>query len=75
MKTLKRNKSIRAYAKGYQSGVCGKTKDFCPYSYGDVRQAWLTGWREGRTDNWDSLIGVSGLHKQAMIRGLAHQHI
>ena len=27
------------------------------------RQNWLSGWREGRSDQWDGLTGVSGVHK------------
>lgn len=67
MKTQKRDSSIRAYKKGYQAGLCGKSKDSCPVSQYPGKQEWLTGWREGRKDNWDGLTGVSGISKMAEV--------
>lgn len=63
MKTHKRDTSVRAYKKGYQAGVHGKAKDACPLHQEPGRQEWLSGWREGRQDNWDGLTGVSGVSK------------
>lgn len=63
MKRQKRDKSDRAYTKGYQTGVSGRSKDICPHVEPQLRQAWLSGWREGRIDNWDGMIGVSGVHR------------
>ncbi|MBR9912656.1 MAG: ribosome modulation factor [Gammaproteobacteria bacterium] len=53
MKTQKRNQSDRAYTKGYQAGIEGRSRSLCPHETGNTRQNWLTGWREGRTDHWD----------------------
>lgn len=63
MNTQKRNRSERAFTKGYSNGVNGKSKELCPHSNdGDNRVAWMAGWREGRSNNWDGLTGVSGIH-------------
>ena len=63
MRRQKRDKNIRAYDKGYQAGVAGRSSDFCPHTDDVHRQNWLSGWREGRSDQWDGLTGVSGVHK------------
>jgi ribosome modulation factor len=63
MRRQKRDLTERAFHKGYQAGVSGRAKDSCPHENGEPRQHWLTGWREGRTDQWDGYTGVSGIHK------------
>ena len=63
MKRQKRDRSDRAFTKGYQTGVSGRSKDICPHAEPQLRQAWLSGWREGRTDNWNGFMGVSGVHR------------
>ncbi|MCR8922891.1 ribosome modulation factor [Dasania sp. GY-MA-18] len=63
MRRQKRDQSERAFQKGYMAGVNGKNKEQCPHEQEAIRQQWLTGWREGRTDQWDGYTGVSGLHK------------
>ena len=66
MRRQKRDLSERAYQKGYLAGVNGKHKERCPHEQEQIKQQWLTGWREGRTDQWDGYTGVSGLHKIEM---------
>jgi ribosome modulation factor len=66
MKRQKRDMTERAYAKGYQVGVSGKSKDLCPDTNHDT---WMSGWRDGRADNWDGFTGISGLHKQQTLNG------
>ncbi|MGK0440540.1 MAG: ribosome modulation factor [Pseudohongiellaceae bacterium] len=66
MKRQKRDHSERAFQKGYMAGVSGKNKENCPHEQEMMKQQWLTGWREGRTDQWDGYTGVSGLHKVAV---------
>ncbi len=61
MRRQKRDKHDRAFARGYQLGVHGKSKDLCPYQDTDTRQSWLSGWRTGREDNWDGFIGTAGV--------------
>lgn len=63
MKRLKRDPLERAFLRGYQFGISGKSRDHCPFSQPPTRQAWLNGWQEGRDDNWDGLIGAAGLHR------------
>jgi len=63
MKRQKRDIDQRAFNKGYQIGVSGKSKSLCPNTTQTAQQNWLSGWREGRGDNWDGLTGVSGIHK------------
>jgi len=63
MRRQKRDMTERAFSKGYQAGSSDRHKEASPNDNGDVRQQWLTGWREGRTDQWDGYTGVSGIHK------------
>ena len=61
MKRQKRDKSSRAFTRGYQAGVSGRSKDSCPYTETIPRQTWLSGWREGRTDFAQGMLGVSSI--------------
>ncbi len=53
MKRQKRNLVERAFSKGYQAGYNGRSRSLCPHISGSTRQQWLSGWSEGRVDNWD----------------------
>ena len=66
MKRKKRDLSDRAFQKGYSAGVNGKNKGHCPHEQENMKQQWLTGWREGRSDQWDGFTGVSGIHRVEM---------
>ncbi|GAB3307182.1 ribosome modulation factor [Haliea atlantica] len=63
MKKQKRDMGSRAFDRGYRAGLSGRSADLCPHGNEEQRQAWITGWREGRVDQWDGLTGVSGVHK------------
>lgn len=63
MRRQKRDISDRAYKRGYHAGLSGKSKSQCPTETPAAKQQWLSGWRDGRIDNWDGMIGVSGIHK------------
>jgi ribosome modulation factor len=63
MRRQKRDMNSRAFDRGYQAGLGGRSLDFCPHVEEAHRQSWVTGWREGRSDQWDGLTGVSGVHK------------
>lgn len=62
MRRQKRDVEHRAFLRGYMAGVQGRSKDLCPE--GSSHNSWITGWREGRTDQWDGYVGVAGIHKQ-----------
>jgi ribosome modulation factor len=53
MKRQKRNQIERAFSKGYNAGIEGRSRSLCPHENGNIRQTWLSGWREGREDHWD----------------------
>ena len=63
MRRQKRDMNIRAYDRGYQAGLSGRSIDFCPHVEEEHRLNWVSGWREGRYDQWDGFTGVSGVHK------------
>lgn len=48
MKSQKRDRGERAYSRGYQAGLQGRSRDACPFPHQDLHQTWLNGWREGR---------------------------
>ena len=57
MHRSKRDPSTKAYAKGYNAGLTGRSRDNCPYGEAsntsqDIRQNWLSGWREAKTAQW-----------------------
>ena len=63
MRRQKRDMNDRAFDRGYQAGVSGRSNDFCPHSDDVHRQNWLSGWREGRCDQWDGLTGISAVQR------------
>lgn len=63
MRRQKRDRSSRAFERGYRAGLSGRSSEICPHSDEENRQYWMSGWREGRADQWDGLTGVSGVHK------------
>lgn len=56
MKRQKRDRQNRAYSKGYQAGIAGRSKEQCPYSNVEVKSEWLGGWREAISDKQDGLF-------------------
>ena len=63
MKRQKRDMGNRAFDRGYQAGVSGRSMDLCPHENEQQRMNWISGWREGRSDQWDGMTGVSGVHR------------
>lgn len=63
MKKQKRNPENKTFTRGYRAGAERKSKDLAPV--GTSNAIWMAGWREGRADNWDGLIGVSAIHKMS----------
>ena len=56
MKRQKRDRHGRAYSRGYQAGVSGRSKEICPYQNTEVKAEWLGGWREAVSDKQQGLI-------------------
>ena len=67
MKRQKRDMRDRAFSRGYQAGVTGRSRDLCPHEQQSVSEEWMRGWREGRTDNWDGFSSVTAVHKAMQI--------
>lgn len=63
MKRQKRNQIERAFSKGYQAGIDGRSRSLCPHDNGNTRQNWLTGWREGREDHWNGFNRAAAAQK------------
>ena len=68
MRRQKRQKSNRAFTRGYQCGVDGKSRDICPFHDEESRLAWVAGWRTGREDNWDGFVGTAGVSSAGAFR-------
>ncbi|MFZ5756109.1 MAG: ribosome modulation factor [Pseudomonadota bacterium] len=53
MKRQKRDRGERAYSRGYQAALQGRSPESCPFQMGDfMRQTWLNGWRAGKETTW-----------------------
>ncbi len=63
MKRPKRDMNQRAFEKGYQMGLSGRSSELCPHNLGQQQFNWMQGWREGRADQWDGLNSATGCHK------------
>lgn len=63
MKRQKRDQTERAFTKGYQAGIDGRSRSICPHENGSARQQWLNGWRESRVDQWDGLNRLAQVQK------------
>ncbi|MFJ6829553.1 ribosome modulation factor, partial [Pseudomonas sp. NPDC090964] len=51
MSRLKRDPLERAFLRGYQYGVHGKSSELCPFTITSVIQSWINCWREVRGDH------------------------
>ena len=71
MKRQKRDQTERAFVKGYQAGIDGRSKSLCPHESGLARQQWLNGWRESRIDQWDGYSRLAQVQKVNNIHALA----
>ena len=68
MKRQKRDQTERAFVKGYQAGIDGRSKSLCPHESGEARQQWLNGWRESRIDQWDGYSRLAQVQKVSNIQ-------
>jgi len=71
MKRQKRDPAERAFIKGYQAGIDGRSRSICPHEASDARQQWLNGWRESRTDQWDGLNRMAQIQKLTNLQPMA----
>jgi ribosome modulation factor len=71
MKRQKRDQTERAFVKGYQAGIDGRSKSLCPHETGQARQQWLNGWRESRIDQWDGYSRLAQVQKVNNIHPMA----
>ncbi|MEM1142125.1 MAG: ribosome modulation factor [Pseudomonadota bacterium] len=62
MRRQKRDMNTRAFERGYQAGISGKSSETCPHLSEEPRIHWISGWREGHADHLDGYLGVSGIH-------------
>ena len=67
MKSQKRSHSDRAYAKGYQAAISGRSWSSCPFGSDKARQLWMSGWREGRQDQWSGYKSFAQAQKLSNI--------
>ncbi len=51
----------RAYNRGYNAGLDGKSREDCPFGTLQARTNWMGGWREGRTDFAHGMLGVASI--------------
>ncbi|MAX54525.1 MAG: ribosome modulation factor [Alcanivoracaceae bacterium] len=61
MKRQKRNRDDRAYSRGYNAGLDGKSREDCPFGSLTARTNWMGGWREGRTHFAQGMLGVASI--------------
>jgi ribosome modulation factor len=71
MKRQKRDQTERAFVKGYQAGIDGRSKSLCPHETGQARQQWLNGWRESRIDQWDGYSRLAQVQKVNNLQPMA----
>jgi ribosome modulation factor len=74
MKRQKRDQTERAFTKGYQAGIDGRSRSLCPHDSGTARQQWLNGWRESRVDQWDGLNRMAQVQKLSNIQQTSAIH-
>ncbi|MFZ5722725.1 MAG: ribosome modulation factor [Pseudomonadota bacterium] len=57
MKRQKRDRGERAYSRGYQAALQGRSREACPFQPEDsMRQTWLNGWRAGKDMVWQAEV-------------------
>ena len=61
-KRSKRDRSSRAWQKGYQAGLIGRSFEKCPHQENAARQSWLDGWPVGHQDHSEGAMAIGGLH-------------
>lgn len=67
MKRQKRERDELLFARGFNAGLAGRSQDLCPYQQIHLRQHWMAGWREGRTNQKEGIVGLAALHLLPMV--------
>ncbi len=67
MKSYKRSHADKAFSKGYQAAASGKSWSACPYESINAKQLWMSGWREGRQDQWNGFNSFAYAQKLSNI--------
>lgn len=62
MKRQKRERDELLYSRGFNAGLTGRSQELCPYQDINLRQHWMAGWREGRSNQHEGMRGVAALH-------------
>lgn len=65
-KRHKRDRTTRAWNRGYQAGLFGRSKELCPHQTLSARDSWLDGWANGHNDHADGAVPLSGIHKRPL---------
>ncbi|HBF08797.1 MAG: ribosome modulation factor [Pseudomonadota bacterium] len=67
MKRVKREKTSRAFSKGYTHGIQGHSRNLSPFDENSQNhQMWMSGWREGRADLWSGNCATSTFKRVAL---------
>lgn len=62
MKRYKRERDELLFSRGFNAGMTGRSQESCPYQDINLRQHWMAGWREGRSNEREGIRGVAALH-------------
>lgn len=63
-KRSKRDRTTRAWQRGYQAGLIGRSQDMCPHQEIGTRTSWIDGWTQGHQDHADGSMAIGGMHKR-----------
>ena len=63
MRRSKRDMIKRAFERGYQMGLSGRSKETCPHGRGRNQLSWLQGWHAGHVDQWDGATALTGSYQ------------
>lgn len=62
MKRHKRERNDLLYSRGFHAGIKGRSQEVCPYQDINLRQYWMAGWRDGRSNEREGYQGVAAIH-------------
>ena len=65
-KRSKRDRTTRAWQRGYKAGLIGRSQDQCPHQSPQPRSSWMDGWAAGHEDQTEGSVAIGGLHKRPL---------